>query len=299
MAHFAAQAVAVSLLAFSGQADPPPQGGLFEEFELPPVTREQLESAFKDRFPKPAVPPWARWLGGAGGTPGAGGLSPAALAAMAQVRILCGHRRGRFGVSHWNGLAEEWLFGAAGAIEAFITKRWSRGRAGDQAIEAAGEGTADRIDAFAATTNDENFDLCHSLFVMEERILHNWLLTVVQPIRFRRRQLRRGGIMAERYGKRRRNHIGILRVPECRPLLVLFLFLVLRLFVRRLFDKRIGGVAGIAFTRWIGVARHGHHGASRLHAVFAKLTRQIHYCCHAFSHNLCSCNLEHIPLPLD
>ena len=85
MAHFAAQAVAVSLLAFSGQADPPPQGGLFEEFELPPVTREQLESAFKDRFPKPAVPPWARWLGGAGGTPGAGGLSPAALAAMLKM----------------------------------------------------------------------------------------------------------------------------------------------------------------------------------------------------------------------
>ena len=42
------------------------------------------------------------------------GNGPAALAAMAQVRILCGHRRGRFGVSHWNGLAEQWLFGAAG-----------------------------------------------------------------------------------------------------------------------------------------------------------------------------------------
>ena len=85
MAHFAAQAVAVSLLVLSGQADPPSPGGLFEEFELPPVTREQLDSAFKDRFPKPGLPPWARWLGGGGINQGTGGLSPASLAAMLKM----------------------------------------------------------------------------------------------------------------------------------------------------------------------------------------------------------------------
>ena len=85
MAHFAAQAVAVHLLVLAGQAEPPPHGGLFEEFELPPVTRKQVEDAFQGRFAKAGLPPWARWLGGGDGNQGTGGLSPASLAAMLKM----------------------------------------------------------------------------------------------------------------------------------------------------------------------------------------------------------------------
>lgn len=43
------------------------------------------------------------------------GKASEALSALAQVRILCAHRHGPHGVSHWNRLAEQWLFGADGA----------------------------------------------------------------------------------------------------------------------------------------------------------------------------------------
>ncbi|MEY4173418.1 MAG: hypothetical protein RI900_583 [Actinomycetota bacterium] len=43
------------------------------------------------------------------------GDGPGSLAALSNVRILCAHRHGPFGVSHWNQLAEQWLFGPAGA----------------------------------------------------------------------------------------------------------------------------------------------------------------------------------------
>lgn len=86
MAPFAAHAVAIFLLGLPGQADTPSQRDLFEEFDLPPVTREQLESALKDRLAKPGIPPWARWLGGNGAAnPTATGLSPASLAAMLKM----------------------------------------------------------------------------------------------------------------------------------------------------------------------------------------------------------------------
>ena len=43
------------------------------------------------------------------------GDGPGALQALANVRVLCAHRHGPYGVSHWNDLAEQWLFGKAGA----------------------------------------------------------------------------------------------------------------------------------------------------------------------------------------
>jgi len=43
------------------------------------------------------------------------GDAPGALAALGHVRVLCAHRHGPYGVSHWNRLAEQWLFGPAGA----------------------------------------------------------------------------------------------------------------------------------------------------------------------------------------
>ena len=43
------------------------------------------------------------------------GDAPGALRALAGVRVLCAHRHGPYGVSHWNRLAEQWLFGDLGA----------------------------------------------------------------------------------------------------------------------------------------------------------------------------------------
>jgi exodeoxyribonuclease V alpha subunit len=43
------------------------------------------------------------------------GDGAAALAAAAQVRVLCAHRSGPFGAADWNRLAERWMYGAAGA----------------------------------------------------------------------------------------------------------------------------------------------------------------------------------------
>lgn len=51
------------------------------------------------------------------------GDAEAALAAAAEVRILCGHRVGQFGVSHWNGLVEGWLFGGSPSPQ-----QWYAGR---------------------------------------------------------------------------------------------------------------------------------------------------------------------------
>jgi exodeoxyribonuclease V alpha subunit len=46
-----------------------------------------------------------------------------ALAALARVRVLCAHRRGPFGVSTWNQLAEQWLTGSSA-----FPGRWYPGR---------------------------------------------------------------------------------------------------------------------------------------------------------------------------
>lgn len=51
------------------------------------------------------------------------GDAAAAVAAIAEVRVLCGHREGRFGVATWNRLAETWMCGPAGA-----PGRWYAGR---------------------------------------------------------------------------------------------------------------------------------------------------------------------------
>ncbi|MEY4339957.1 MAG: hypothetical protein RLZ14_1807 [Actinomycetota bacterium] len=51
------------------------------------------------------------------------GEAEAALDAAAEVRILCGHRVGQFGVSHWNGVVEGWLFGGSAPAQ-----QWYPGR---------------------------------------------------------------------------------------------------------------------------------------------------------------------------
>ncbi len=43
------------------------------------------------------------------------GDGAAALAAAAEVRVLCAHRRGPYGAAEWNRLAERWMYGAEGA----------------------------------------------------------------------------------------------------------------------------------------------------------------------------------------
>lgn len=51
------------------------------------------------------------------------GDAEGALEGVAGVRLLCAHRRGPFGVAHWNGVVEGWLFGGMPAPQ-----QWYAGR---------------------------------------------------------------------------------------------------------------------------------------------------------------------------
>lgn len=85
MAATAAHAAALILLVCPAQESAPAPGGLFEEFDLPPVTRNQVDDAFRTRFGRPGMPPWARWFSGGGPGQGAGGFDPASLAALMKL----------------------------------------------------------------------------------------------------------------------------------------------------------------------------------------------------------------------
>ena len=51
------------------------------------------------------------------------GDADTALAAVSELRVLCAHRRGPFGVSDWNRLVESWAFGPGGAGASWFAGR--------------------------------------------------------------------------------------------------------------------------------------------------------------------------------
>lgn len=53
------------------------------------------------------------------------GDAPRALASLTELRVLCAHRRGPFGVVQWNKRVEEWL---RGAVAGLMTDGWYAGR---------------------------------------------------------------------------------------------------------------------------------------------------------------------------
>jgi len=53
------------------------------------------------------------------------GDEPGALASLTELRVLCAHRRGPFGVVQWNKRVEEWL---RGAVPGLMTDGWYAGR---------------------------------------------------------------------------------------------------------------------------------------------------------------------------